>query len=261
MMLVLLIQLSGLWTADPPSMVRAEAITPPRALTSHTLRSPAYKVVQVKDGGALAGVILYKGPVPAPVKIEVSQDQDACGAQKAPRPLIRVDARGRVADAVVSIEGVSAGKPFSKSETPLRLDQKTCEFQPHVLAVHVGETIDVVNSDDAAHNINGSQGAYTLFNILQPRQHMKSARTFDQPGLIDIKCNIHNWMRAYLHVFNHPYYQTTHADGAFKIDNIPAGKYQLAIWQEYLGEQTFEFTIQTGKTTHFDVNLRPKQGL
>ena len=143
------------------------------------------------------------------------------------------------------------------SDLPPLIDQRQCTFVPHVQAVRVGEPVEIVNSDDVAHNINVTQRIYTLFNILQPLKDMKAEKRFERPGIVKVRCNVHDWMNGYVYVFNHPYHQVTVADGAFRLDDVPAGKYELAVWQEHLSEQYFKVEVKPGETTNLPVELAP----
>jgi Carboxypeptidase regulatory-like domain len=58
-----------------------------------------------------------------------------------------------------------------------------------------------------------------------------------------VECNVHGWMHAVLVVSGHPYYTLTDAHGAFKLADVPPGKYTLKLWHETLGEQTKEVTV------------------
>lgn len=223
-------------------------------------RSTSYKISEVKAGGSIAGTIQYKGLIPPPRKIQLVKDHETCKQHPEEVPLIATDKDGRVAEAVVFLANISEGKGWTESDAKPVIDQKTCEFHPHVQVVRARQPVEIVNSDPVAHNINASQRIFTLFNILQPQQGMKATQQFDKPGVVNLRCNVHDWMQAYVHVAVHPYFAVTAADGAFKLEDVPAGKYELAVWQEYLGEQLFEVEVKPGETTEMKVVLKPKPG-
>ncbi|RIK62966.1 MAG: hypothetical protein DCC65_16630 [Planctomycetota bacterium] len=223
-------------------------------------RATTYKVIEVKDGGVVTGTVQYMGVVPKPRKIHVVKDHETCKQHPVEVPLMRVDAEHRVGEAVVYLADISAGKDWPKSDAKSTIDQKTCEFHPHVQVVRAKSPVEIVNSDPVAHNINASQRIFTLFNILQPQQGMKATQQFERPGLVNLKCNVHDWMQAYVHVAVHPYIVVTGDDGSFRLEGVPPGKYQLGVWQEYLGEQIFDVEVKPGETTQMDVVLKPKAG-
>jgi len=218
-----------------------------------------YKVAKVENGGTITGVVLYKGAKPDPREIRIVKDHDTCHNRDVSVPLIRVNDDHQVAEAVVFLADVTEGKDFPKSDDKPKINQETCTFHPHVQAVRARQEVEIVNSDPVAHNINATQRIYTLFNIVQPMQGMKATQTFDKPGLVDLRCNVHDWMHAYLWVFDHPYYTVTTDNGAFRLEDVPPGKYELSIWQEHLGEQAFEVEVKAGATTKQNVELEPKE--
>jgi len=223
-------------------------------------RPTSYKAVEVKNGGTITGVVKYAGKAPEPRKIQVVKDHATCDKTAKNVPLIKVDDQGRVAEAIVFISNIEQGKGFPTETKSPTIEQVTCSFEPHVQAVRAKESVSIVNSDPVAHNINASQRIYTLFNVLQPNQGMKETKTFDKPGLVNLKCNVHDWMQAYVYVFIHPYYHVTTADGSFKLENVPPGKYEVCVWQEYLGEQVFDVEVKAGATAELPITLAPKPG-
>lgn len=235
-----------------------EPQAPPRKPASGTRRrAGSYKVAEVKNGGTVTGTIKYAGPVPPAKKIQVVKDHPTCDKHPKEVPLIKTDAKGLVNEAVVYLANIKEGKAFPAPPKKAVINQETCEFHPHVQAVRAGQPVEIVNSDPVAHNINASQRIFTLFNILQPNQNMRAEQKFDKPGLVDLKCNVHDWMHAYVHVFNHPYYAITGEDGSFTLENVPPGKYELAVWQEHLGEQVFEIEVKPGETSDLAITLEP----
>lgn len=233
-----------------------ETSNPPRRRRRR--RPKPYKVIEVSKGGTISGTVSYKEATPEATKITIVKDHETCGKRVTSVPKIRKNDKGLVAEAVVFLADITKGKAIPKRDSPPTVDQKLCTFVPHVQAVIMKEPVEIINSDPVAHNIKADQRIFTLFNILQPQQNMKAVKTFDKPGLVSIRCNVHDWMNGYLYVLNHPYYQVTEADGAFKLEDVPPGKYELAVWQEHLGEQYFEVEVKAGETTELPVVLKPE---
>ncbi len=220
---------------------------------------PNYKVTPVDKGGAIEGVIRFEGDRPEDRKLQIVKDHETCEKGPSTRARIRTDDKQNVADAVVYLFDIREGRDFAKREKPPQIDQRNCNFEPHVMAVKAGEDVEILNSDPVAHNINASQRIYTLFNILQPQKDMKATQKFDRPGLVSIRCNVHDWMEAWVWVFRHPYHQVTGDDGAFKLTDIPPGTYQLAVWQETLGETFHDVEVKAGETTKLDIILKSEK--
>jgi len=242
------------------STAESEATTTNAPRRRRRRRPKPYKAAEFSDGGTITGLVLYKGPKPPNTKIAIVKDHDTCGRRETVVPKIRVDEKGRVAEAVVFLTDITRGKAFAKRDKPPVIDQHLCTFVPHVQAVRVGEPVEIINSDDVAHNINVTQRIYTLFNILQPLKNMKAEKRFTRPGVVKLRCNVHDWMNGYVYVFNNPYHQVTAADGAFRLENVPAGEYELAVWQEHLKEQYFKVKVKAGETTNLSVELAPAAG-
>lgn len=217
---------------------------------------PNYKIAPVEKGGAIEGVIRFEGDRPDDRKLQIVKDHETCEKGPSTRARIRTNDKQNVAEAVVYLFDIREGRDFAKREKPPQIDQRNCNFEPHVMAVKAGEDVEIINSDSVAHNINASQRIYTLFNILQPQKDMKATQKFDRPGLVSIRCNVHDWMEAWVWVFRHPYHQVTGDDGAFKLTDIPPGTYQLAVWQETLGETFQDVEVKAGETTKLDIILK-----
>ena len=135
---------------------------------------------------------------------------------------------------VVYVDAIS-GKTFpAPAEHPV-IDQKGLVYQPHVMAVLVGTTVDFLNSDSVAHNVFWTSigGNKKLGHNLGtwPKGEKKSFK-FDAPGAVPILCNVHPEMSAYLVVVPTPYFATSDQAGNYKIENVPDGSYTVIAWHE-----------------------------
>lgn len=234
--------------------VNIEGGAPPRR--ERPIRFKPYKEGEVKNGGEISGTITFDGDLPEPRKLAIVKDQETCGQRDATVPLIRTNDKKQVADAVIFIADIREGKSFDKRAEPPLINQHHCEFVPHVQAVRLKEDVAILNSDPVAHNIKADQRIYTLFNVLQPQQGMKSLKQFDKSGLVSLHCNVHDWMQGWLWVFPHPYHAVTGEDGSFAMKNVPPGKYELVIWQEHLGSVKKTVEVKAGETVKVDVVLK-----
>jgi len=113
------------------------------------------------------------------------------------------------------------------------------------------------NSDELLHNIRTNSTINKKFNIAQPVKDMSVTKTFDQREIgIQLRCDVHFWMAAYLHVFNHPFFAITGDDGTFTIKDLPAGTYTVELWHEKLGTQTQTITVADDETKTADFTLK-----
>jgi plastocyanin len=192
--------------------------------------SAGYEVVEVKDGGILTGVVKFVGDPPKLTPVPVTKDQGACGDSKPSEALV-LGPNKRVKHAVVWIEGITRGK---KLESETTLDNATCLFRPHVVAAVVGGKTTVTNSDPILHNTHGFLDRVTVFNLALPNQNqvIDITRRLKKPGVVDIQCDVHPHMRAWVIVRDNPYVAVTDESGSFKIADIPPGTYKVVAWHE-----------------------------
>jgi Carboxypeptidase regulatory-like domain len=219
-------------------------------------RGGAYKEIEVANGGTIQGVVIYNGEVPDPQPIQIVKDHETCGNRATTRERIKLDVGKHVAEAVVFLGDIKAGKPIPTEADKPVINQHHCTFEPHVQVVIKRHPFEVVNSDPVAHNAKCDQNMMTLFNPLQPKQGMRSEFSIKRPGLANVSCSVHNWMRAYIYVLWHPYYAITSQDGAFTLTDVPPGQYELVVWQEHLGERTMSVSVEPNKTTTIEFELK-----
>ncbi len=130
---------------------------------------------------------------------------------------------------------------LAKSAVPVvLLDQPCCTFVPHVLAMRDDQVLRCKNSAAFVHNFN-CQGANTFgFNMALAAGAFRDTDVPANANLISVQCNIHPWMKAYVRVFDHPYFAVTGEDGSFEIKSAPAGDYRILIWHEGMGWVAFD---------------------
>jgi plastocyanin len=129
-------------------------------------------------------------------------------------------------DAVVWLEGGAEPKGINAS-----VEQKGKRFNPHVLVVPVGSTVDFPNRDDLFHNVFAEYNAKKFDLGMYPKGQTRKV-TFDKPGMVSVLCNVHSNMSAFVMVVDSAYYAKTDSKGKFAIDRVPAGSYELEGWHE-----------------------------
>jgi plastocyanin len=135
---------------------------------------------------------------------------------------------------VVYVDAIQ-GKTFpAPTQKPL-LSQTALVFNPHLLVVQQGTTVEFQNNDSVQHNVfwpsmggNKKEG----HNLGTWPKGDKRSFTFEQAGVVPLLCNVHPEMSAYIVVSPTPYFAETDASGNFKIDNVPDGKYNVVAWHE-----------------------------
>jgi plastocyanin len=151
------------------------------------------------------------------------------------------------------------GKKFPVPSDKKTIDQKGCMYSPHVFGVMAGQPIEISNDDPTLHNIHALPKNSKQFNIAQPKQGMKMTQKFDKSEvMVKVKCEVHNWMAAYVGVLDHPFYAVSGNDGAFSIKNLPAGTYEIEAWHEKFGTQTMSVTVGASDTKTADFTFEGK---
>lgn len=218
--------------------------------------------------GNLTGRILFDGTPPAlPPEIAKGdpnvKDPEVCGAEAVPNETLEIDRDTMgIQNAVVYLAKAPKHiKPeLANAELePAVFDQKGCKFFPHVVPVRVdvGQKLVVKSDDPIAHNTHTYPNRNTPFNgaiKANDREgvEINYSRAENEP--IRVVCDLHSWMKAYHFPIDHPYYAVTGPDGSFTIEGLPAGQYDLKIWQERAGllERKLTVTIDPDGTTTID---------
>ncbi|MCC2642684.1 MAG: uncharacterized protein K0S45_3097 [Nitrospira sp.] len=250
----------------------------------------AYDIVDVQHGGTLHGNVTLTGAVPEPkgFNLITFPDPSYCGRISNGKGwrLLRdfvVDSDGGLKNAIVTLEGVQAGKPFDLS-VPL-IEARDCVFQPWVTIVRNGHAVEVVNMDPVMHDIQGYEtspeaGARVLFNqpLILNHQHQRGnihaihnhapGKSLVGPIYLNkgrrtfyMQCGFHAYMESWAMAVNNPYYAVTDDQGAFRIENVPPGTYQMVVWHPQSGPGvTRRITITPDGTTREQVSLPAPKG-
>ncbi len=199
--------------------------------------------VTAQGAGSIVGEVKFSGTPPAAKTLKVDKDPEVCGSDKPSEELV-VGANKGIKNAVVSLAGAKG--PAPKPAQKPALDQKKCNFAPHVLVVPAGAEVDILNSDGILHNLHTFSSANPSINKAQPKFKKVLTEKFDKPEVVRVQCDVHGWMQAWIVVGEHPQYSVTDGGGAFKLDNVPPGKHKVEVWHETLGKVTQEVEVKAG---------------
>jgi plastocyanin len=128
------------------------------------------------------------------------------------------------------------------------------EFNPHVLVVPKGSTVQFTNEDPFLHNIY-SPSTPNDFELPKYSNKMKEKKTFTRPGFVELFCSVHTRMNAYIVVVDNNYFATA-TGGHFVIHNVPPGTYTLHAWHPRLsGEVRKSVTVPASGNVSLDINV------
>ena len=213
----------------------------------------------------ITGVIKLDGPQPKRPPLPLTPESRKLYEGKPyPRDEVElVSVKGEIKNVFVYIrKGLPAGKTYPAPKKPALLDQKRSMFRPRIQGLFVGQDFAMRNSDPIIHNVRSLSQENRPFNIAQPAGTPDRLKRFsDKEGPIELRCDYHRWMRAFIFVMEHPFFAVTDAQGRFTIKNLPPGEYMLATWHESFGEN--KQTIRTGVDGSKGVIFiyKPKRGL
>jgi hypothetical protein len=205
--------------------------------------------------GTLTGSVLLEGTPPAMSPIQMTGE---CAAQHR-EPVLSGDALvhdAKVENAFVYVKDGLGGRVFAVPEKPVVIDQAGCIYRPRVAGVQTCQPIQFVNSDPLLHNVHGTPDRSSPWNFGMAVKGSTRTIRIEVPEVpVEVRCDVHPWMRAYLGVVDHPYFAVTGPDGRFTIAEVPPGDYLLAAWHERFGEKEERVTLGPKETKRVNLTL------
>lgn len=145
-------------------------------------------------------------------------------------------------DAVVYVREI-AGRTFEPPKKNPKVLQKNAVFQPHLLPVVVGTTVDFPNDDDVKHGVFAEGFNLGVFAPGEVRQVK-----FEKLGIEHLQCNLHAEMSAYILVLQNPCFAVTDDEGKFEIRDVPAGAHAIAVFHEKFEAADASVEVKPGAT-------------
>lgn len=212
---------------------------------------PPTKVVDQATAGTITGTVRLDGAPPKFRPIDMSAEPTC--VKEHPNgvipPIVVTGEHGALANVAVYIKSGLGRYKYDMPQDPVVLNQKGCMYEPRVLALRVGQPLEVHNEDPTVHNINVRARDNHSWNRSEEPGEAPFTETFKHPELwIPVTCNVHPWMRAYLFVFDNPYYAVTSKAGDFSLKGLPPGTYKIEAWQEFYGVQDQTVTLGPKET-------------
>lgn len=207
------------------------------------------------DAATISGTIKFDGEAPKFKEIKMDADPVCVTLHSGPvYPQTLVLGEGNtMGNVFVHIKkGLNQGT-YPASTEEVVIDQKGCEYHPHVAGVMAGQSIKVLNPDGTLHNVHVLSKTNPEANIAMPKFRKDISMKFDKPEfMFAMKCDVHPWMGAWLSVMPHPFFTVTKDDGKFTIADLPAGTYEVEAWHEKLGTKSATITVAEGDNATAD---------
>ena len=193
----------------------------------------AYTTSAVASPATVSGTVTLKSALSPLAAGATGAESVLCGPE-IPDESVQVQGGG-LAGVVVWLDGIRSGKPVGL-ERRIELESARCKLAPRVQAAVIGSAVDIIGHDEFRQHLRFSAGGETAprATILLGggEQVIPTELPFKLPGMVVVRDTGHDWTRAYLAVFDHPYFAVTGAGGTFMIDGVPPGKYTLRAWHE-----------------------------
>jgi hypothetical protein len=215
--------------------------------------------------GTLKGKVVFKGDPPklAPLYEKGAAIKEAiCVKEHAiPNEKLVIGEGNGVANVFIYLPKAPPGAAVPPPpDKPAIFDQKDCRFTPRAIVVRAGQTVKVLNSDSVAHNTHTLPQRQDGANLpISPHNQTGLDIVYKKPEAkpVDVKCDIHAWMRAHHLPLDHPWGTVSGANGEFEIKDIPAGTHKFQVWHDgavgQFLERNLSVTIKPGEVTTIEI--------
>ena len=210
-------------------------------------------------GGTVAGTVRFSGALTPAAPVPVTKDSDVCGTAMP-------DSAGGIANSglgntVVWLEGVRAGKPIPL-EKRIELESDHCLLVPRMQAALAGGAVNVLAHDEFRQHLRfvagGEDEPRVAVLLGKDEQVIPTELPLKVPGLVIVRDLDHPWPKAFIAVFDHPYFAVAKNDGSFSIDQVPPGTYTLMAWHERAGRTEQKVTVAGNGTAKVELVMNGK---
>lgn len=210
---------------------RLDAAT--RGLAQKAREGCAAALAEAQKKGPVARRPNAPAALPAPPVVAVSEPAAPAKPEPVPNEVVGSVSLsgGPPGGTVITLRPIDREFPAPRARRPYTVRQEGKSFRPHVLVVPVGATVEFPNMDTVFHNVF-SLAREAPFDLGLYKSGESGRYTFERPGVVQILCNIHTSMTAWVFVTDTPYYAVAGADGRFRIKDVAPGKYRAEAWHE-----------------------------
>src|SRR5437762_12891606 len=215
---------------------QSESVKPKDEATKSAAGVPA--ATDEANAGTVTGKVSFSGEKPAMKTLSMDATPACARAHTTPQKSqeVMVNENGTLKNVFVWVKSGVPDKQWPVPGSAVKLEQKGCMYEPHVLGVMATQEIEIINDDPTNHNIHPLPKVNQEWNESQPPKGDPKKKSFArQEVLISVKCNVHPWMRAYIGVVGHPFFAVTGDDGTFTIKGLPPVTYTIEAIQEEFG--------------------------
>ena len=220
-----------------------------------------YVPITVRNGGRVRIEVELVGPPPAPRALPRPDAAQPCGPtvhQRAAEAALERDG-SHLANVVVWLADIRSGKRLPL-ERRFELTNVACHLEPRVQAVVAGGTMNVRSADAISHRTHFRRSrtgeSLALIGLDDPGSVVPVEQVLARPSLIEVRCEVHPWMIAWIAVFDHPYFGVTTRGGTASLEDVPPGRYQLLAWHDRLGLAERQILVEAGRVTNVEIGFR-----
>jgi hypothetical protein len=223
--------------------------------------APAQPAQDPAATASITGRVVFDGEVVPARRIRLDADPQcvslADGEVRRAEDLLVGEANG-TQDVFVYVKQGLSGITYPAPPDPVVLDQQKCRYVPRVFGIQMDQSLTIRNSDPLLHTVRAEAAVNARFNVATPVRGMEVSRTFRATEvMVPITCDMHPWMRAYVGVLDHPFFDVTDQSGQFSISGLPPGSYVIEVWHERLGTQTREVHLSVGEVEALTIAYSP----
>jgi plastocyanin len=196
--------------------------------------------------GSVTGRVLFKGKAPVMPVVDFSSNPQCEREHKTPfkAETVIVNPNGTLRNVFIHIKDGLAPAHWTPPAESAHLNQTGCIYEPHVQGMMTGQNLEILNNDPVNHNVHAECEKNAAWNETQPPRAEHKNKSFDlEEVMFPVTCSVHPWMRAYIGVSANPFFAVTGPDGAFTLNNVPPGTYNIEAVHEKYGSREGRVTL------------------
>jgi plastocyanin len=211
--------------------------------------------VDPATAGSIAGRVVFQGDAPVMPVIDMSSNPQCDRQHHTPQKAetVVVNKNGTLRNVFIWIKGGLPAARWTPPAESAKLDQKGCVYEPHVLGIMQGQSLEILNDDPINHNVHAESQTNPPWNESQAPRAEHKFKQFDAAEVMfPVTCSVHPWMRSYIAVSPHPFFAVTGDDGTFALKGVPPGTYTVEAVHEKYGKKEGSVTVSPSGSVTID---------